>query len=128
MFSSTSLNGTAIDTGGFDAPVVVKFFAADCDACSRTLPATQSLYAQKPNVVVIGVSEDTPPAKARQIVNKYKLRFPVVVDSDNSIARSFQVKGTPVTFVADRRGRIRWVGGKNVTEDVLVAAVESIEE
>lgn len=127
-FSMTSLNGTAIDTGGFDVPLLVKFFAADCDACARTLPATQSLYQQKPDIAVIGVSEDARAATAREVVAKYKLRFPVVVDADNSIAKSFRVKGTPMAFVADERGRIRWVGGKDVTEDTLVAAVESIEE
>jgi len=128
MFSTTSLNGTAIDTGGFDAPIVVKFFDADCVACARTLPAAQGLYKQKPNIIVIGVSEDSRAATARQAVAKYKLRFPVVVDSDNSIARSFQVKGTPMTFVADKQGRIRWVGGDDVTQETLVAAVESVED
>lgn len=127
-FSMTSLNGTAIDTGGFEVPMVVKFFAADCDACARTLPAAQGLYQQKPDVAVIGVSEDSRAASARAAVAKYKLRFPVVVDTDNSIAKSFQVKGTPMTFVADERGRVRWVGGDNVTEDMLVAAVEAIED
>src|SRR5688572_22411339 len=53
-FSMTSLNGTAIDTGGFEVPIVVKFFDADCSACARTLPATQELYQQKPDVAVIG--------------------------------------------------------------------------
>ncbi len=128
MFSSTSLNGTSIETGGIDAPIIVKFFDADCAACSRTLPAAQHVYAEMPDVVVIGVSEDAAEAKARQAVDKYGLRFPVVVDSDNSIARSFQIKNTPMTFVADRQGRIRWVGGENVTEAVLMAAVESVDD
>ena len=128
MFSSTSLNGTSIETGGIDAPLVVKFFDADCTACSRTLPAAQRVYAQMPNVVVIGVSEDAAEAQARQAVNKYGLRFPVVIDRDNSIARSFKIKDTPMTFVADRQGRIRWVGGENVTEAVLLAAVESVDD
>lgn len=128
MFSTTSLNGTAIDIGGFDAPIVVKFFDADCAACARTLPAAQGLYKQKPNIIVIGVSEDSRASTARQAVAKYKLRFPVVVDSDNSIAKSFQVKGTPMTFVADKQGRIRWVGGDDVTQESLVAAVESVED
>ena len=127
-FSMTSLNGTAIDTGGFEVPLVVKFFDADCDACARTLPAAQGLYQAKPDVAVIGVSEDSRPSRAREVVAKYKLRFPVVVDADNSIAHSFQLKRTPMTFIADERGRIRWVGGANMTEDMLVAAVESIEE
>ena len=127
-FSMTSLNGTDIDTGGFDVPVVVKFFAADCAACARTLPAVQGLYRQKPDVAVIGVSEDSGAARAREAVAKYKLRFPIVVDADNSIAKSFQVKGTPMAFVADQRGRIRWVGGDDITEESLVAAVEAVED
>jgi len=127
-FSMTSLNGTAIDTGGFEVPLVVKFFDADCAACARTLPAAQSLYQQKPDIAVIGVSEDSGAATAREAVAKYKLRFPVVVDTDNSIAASFQVRDTPMTFVADERGRIRWVGGDDVTEESLVAAVEAVED
>ena len=127
-FSSTSLNGTAIDTAGFDTPVVVKFFATDCQACERTLPAAQSLYSKKPNVVVIGVSEGSGEAETRQLVSKYKLRFPVVIDSDNSIARRFETKKFPMTFVADKQGRIRWVGGADLTEEALVSAVESVDE
>ncbi len=128
MFSSTTLNGTAIDTGGIDGPVVVKFFAADCEACARTLPAAQGLYAKMPEVVVIGVSEDGAESAARRAVSKYGLRFPVIIDRDNSIARSFQTTELPMTFVADKQGRIRWVGGEDVTEDTLVSAVESIDD
>lgn len=128
MFSSTTLNGTAIHTGGIDSPLVVKFFASDCKPCSRTLPAAQGLYSRMPEVVVIGVSEDAAEAEARKTVTKFGLRFPVVVDRDNSIARRFQIERPPATFVADKQARIRWVGGANVTEEVLVAAVESIED
>jgi hypothetical protein len=33
-----------------------------------------------------------------------------------------------MTFVADKQGRIRWVGGDDVTQESLVAAVESVED
>ena len=128
MFSSTSLNGTAIDTGGIESPMVVKFFASDCAACSRTLPAAQGVYSKHPDVVVIGVSEDVGASEARRVVSKYGLRFPVIFDADNSIARSFDVEQPPMTFVVDKHARIRWVGGANLTEETLLAAVEAIDE
>ena len=125
-FSQESLNGTSIDTGGIDGPVLVKFFSNDCEACAHTLPATQAAYKRMPEVVVIGISEDSQVPDARKMVDKYELRFPVIVDQDNSIARSFGVDEPPKAFVADGYGKIRWVGGENITEDGLVAALESI--
>jgi peroxiredoxin len=127
-FAEQTLNGTAIDTGGIHGPVLVKFFSLGCDECDRTLPATQAAYKRMPEIVVIGISEDPQEPDARKVVDRYKLRFPVIVDSDNSIARSFGVDETPKAFVADGYGKIRWVGGKNITEDGLVAALESIDE
>jgi peroxiredoxin len=127
-FAQETLNGTAIDTGGFDGLVLVKFFSIDCDACSHTLPATQAAYKRMPEVTVIGVSEDSAVPDARKTVSKYKLRFPVIVDSDNSIAKSFGVEEPPKAFVADSYGKIRWVGGKDITEDALVAALEAVDD
>lgn len=127
-FSQETLNGTAIDTGGIDGPVLVKFFSNDCDACARTLQATQAAYKRMPEVMVIGISEDEEIPDARKTVSKYKLRFPVIVDTDNSIARSFGVDEPPKAFVADGYGKIRWVGGENITEDGLIAALEAVDE
>lgn len=126
-FSEETLNGTPIDTGGIDGPVLVKFFSNDCDACAHTLPATQAAYKRMPEVMVIGISEDSEVPDAQKTVAKYKLRFPVIIDRDNSIARSFGVEEPPKAFVADGYGKIRWVGGENITEDTLVAALESID-
>jgi peroxiredoxin len=127
-FSEETLNGTAIDTGGIETPVLVTFFSSGCKACERTLPAAQAAYKRMPEVMVIGISSDTAAPDARKAVSRYKLRFPVIVDEDQTIARSFGVNEPPKAFIADASGMIRWVGGKNVTEDGLIATLQSVDD
>jgi peroxiredoxin len=122
-----TLNGTAIDTSGADGlPIVVKFFSASCAPCSKTLEATQAFYEERPSVMVLGVAAEDSEREARRAVKEYGLRFPVVLDSERHICDSFGIDQPPATFVADARGRVRWVGGSDVTTDGLIAVVDSL--
>lgn len=105
--------------------VVVKFFAEYCAPCKRTLPAVEALHREHPDVVIVGVDEDESGATARDLVSRYSLSFPVVHDPSRRFAGRFRVTELPVTFVADRTGTIRWVGGGGQTEDDLRRAVEA---
>ncbi len=104
----------------------MKFFADYCAPCKRTLPAAERLHEQNPGVAFIGVSEDSDPATARALVRRMGLSFPVVRDQDNVLAGRFRVTAMPITFVIDRRGVVRWVGGPAQTEPELAQAIAAV--
>jgi thiol-disulfide isomerase/thioredoxin len=123
-FQRTSLAGHTVGTraGGV---VVVKFFARYCAPCVRTLPEAERVHRARPNVVFVGIDEDDSEVVARELVDKYGLTFPVVLDQDNVLSGRFRVTELPIVFVIDRAGAIRWVGGESTTEAGLLAAIDA---
>jgi hypothetical protein len=83
------------------------------------------MYSSKSDVSAVGVFHcDT--QMALRWSKEYDLKFPSLIDDDGAIARRLKVDQYPRTFVADRRGWVQWVGGKGLTEDALVAAVNTV--
>lgn len=126
-FSRRTIAGQQLDTaamhGDEGTVVVVKFFAKYCEPCKRTLPAAQKLSTKYPDVHWIGISEDEYASDAQAMVDGFGLGFPVVHDQGNVLSGRFRVTEMPATFVADRQGVVRWVGGPGQTERELEQAI-----
>lgn len=106
---------------------MVKFFAKYCEPCTRTLPAAEQLHRKHPKVAFVGVSEDEYPSDAEELIASYGLSFPVIYDRGNVLAGRFRVTEMPATFVVDRAGIVRWVGGPGQSEDDLTAALAAVD-
>ena len=107
--------------------VVVKFFAKYCEPCKKTLPVAERIHRERPEVLFVGVAEDEYQADVQEMIDLYQLSFPIVHDRGNVLAGRFRVQDLPLTFVADRVGNIRWVGGGKSSESDLEAAIEWVE-
>jgi peroxiredoxin len=128
-FASTTLSGNALDTNQSKGhALVVTFFAPDCGPCERTLAAAQATYANRHDIMVVGVIDGGDAATATRLVNRYDLRFPVVVDRGRAIAKRFDVDRLPMTFVANDLGRVTWVAGSDLTQDGLTSAVDQASD
>lgn len=109
-------------------PMVVKFFSSKCEPCKQTLAAVQSVYADSSDLVVVGISEDTSAAEARGTADALGLHFPIILDTDGSVMKQYQVTAVPATFVITRNGNVSWVGGKEQTEAGVRAAVRAARD
>jgi cytochrome c biogenesis protein CcmG/thiol:disulfide interchange protein DsbE len=89
---------------------VVDFFAEYCVPCARMLPSIEALHHARPDLVVLGISEDEDPAAAERVVAARGLTFPVVHDEGHVLAGRFRVGDLPATFVVDGQGLVRWRG------------------
>jgi cytochrome c biogenesis protein CcmG/thiol:disulfide interchange protein DsbE len=126
-FRRRTLAGSELDTKALRGRVVVvKFFAEYCAPCTRTLPAVESLSRELEGVQFIGVSEDERRTTAEDLVARYRLSFPVVHDTGQVLSGRYRVSELPKTFVVDKAGKVRWVGGAEQTEDELRAAIEAV--
>lgn len=125
-FKRGAVDGTQVDVAANAGKVVVvKFVAKYCEPCTRTLPAIQKLHTRRPEIVIVGVSEDERESEARELVTSYQLTFPMVHDSQQVLAARYRVRELPVTYVLDGRGTVAWVGGPDKTEADIVAAIEA---
>ncbi len=122
--SRPALDGRVV-TAGMPAGriTVIKFFAKYCAPCRRTLPATEQLHREHPEVLFIGIDVDALAADAVAMVDAFSLTFPVVHDRGLSLAEAFQVHRLPTTFIADAAGVVRWVGVEGGTEAELTTAL-----
>ncbi|HEV8248202.1 MAG TPA: TlpA disulfide reductase family protein [Polyangiaceae bacterium] len=128
-FHRATLAGSNMDTSELRGrTVVVKFFAQYCEPCKRTLPLAERLHREHPEVVFIGVSEDEYATTARSVGETYGLSFPIIHDAGKALLGRFRVSELPVTFVADSRGMVRWVGGPAQSESDLGRALEAVAE
>jgi peroxiredoxin len=122
------LNGGPLEKPELEGKVVVvKFFADYCAPCKETLPAAERVHVSHAGVVFIGVSEDQDNATAAKVIAQFGLTFPVAFDRSKVIAGKFRVSEMPRTFVADKMGVVRWVGGEGQSEAELQQAIEAAQ-
>jgi peroxiredoxin len=96
--------------------VLVNFWATSCTTCVHEMPqivATHEKFKQRGfDTLAVAMSYD-PPAYVANFAETRKLPFGVAIDNTGEIAKRFDnVRGTPTTFVINKRGEIvkRYVG------------------
>lgn len=115
-YAAATLSGDSLRLDALrDHVVVVNVWATWCPPCVREMPTLQRLHeALAPEGLrVVAVNVDNamfgadPAELVRAFVDEYGLTFDVLLDPENRIESAFQVGGLPMTFVIDRKGRIR---------------------
>jgi thiol-disulfide isomerase/thioredoxin len=90
--------------------VLIDFWATWCGPCRMALPhliELENKFGGK-DFTVVGVSLDQQgPDVVRAFAQQWDLNYPVVVDSDGSLAREYGgIREIPTTLVIDREGRV----------------------
>lgn len=90
--------------------VLIDFWATWCGPCRMAIPHLIELQKKfgGRNFTVVGVSLDQQgPDVVRPFAKQWNLNYPVVVDTDGSLARDYGgIRSIPTTLVIDRRGSV----------------------
>ena len=106
-FSLRSLDGRTVSLGDFAGrPVVVNFFGAWCEQCTRELPLLVELRGRHPGLDVVGILFRETPEAGRSAAEHGGVDWPVLVDPDGKVAEAYGVQGAPATFFIRRDGTI----------------------
>ena len=102
-FSLQDLNGANVPLKTFKGrTVLVHFFATWCEPCREELPALNRFLersASNASVVAISVAEVDP--RVKRFFETMPVNFPVLLDRDRTIAKSWKISTLPTTYVLD---------------------------
>ena len=87
---------------------VVNFFATWCPPCKAEMPHLQKFAENLPeNVEIVGVnltSRDHGQDALNKFVETYNVTYPILLDMDDSVGKSFQVTSIPTTVLLNKNG------------------------
>jgi peroxiredoxin len=102
-FSLQDLNSENVHLKTFKGrTVLVHFFATWCEPCREELPALNRFLersASNASVVAISVAEVDP--RVKRFFEAMPVNFPVLLDRDRAIAKSWKISTLPTTYVLD---------------------------
>ncbi len=130
-FGYTLLDGRTGRTEALRGKVLlVNFWATTCAVCVAEMPqlvATHRKFSARGFETLAVAMQYDPPASVSMYAESRGLPFGVVIDNTGDIARRFgPVRGTPTTFLIDKRGAIvaNWLGAPDF--GVLNASIEKL--
>ncbi len=91
--------------------VLVDFWASWCNPCRQSFPwmnQLQQTYGPQ-GLVIIGVNVDHDSDDARQFLDRYGAEFKIVYDADGHLAREFDFRDMPTSYLIGRDGNIHYV-------------------
>ena len=109
-FELNSLDGQTVTLSQlFGRPVMVNFWATWCMPCRYEMPYIQQVYEDWPEeelvLLIINIQESS--SRVAQFMRGEGFSFPVLLDSNGSVAQRYNVQGIPTTFFIDKYGFIQ---------------------
>lgn len=131
-FETKSLEGEPLAFRPVSGSVCILYFWADwCSRCEEDFRLTDKLYQQwktqaaPPRFLAVDVGQTE--EHVRNFAQRMKISFPIYMDHDGKVARSFGVKGLPTYFLVDGQGVIRSVILGWTDEKTLRAEIAKIQ-
>jgi len=112
--------------------VLLNFWATWCPPCRREMPSMQQLYQGLNSDVftVIAVNQMESPDHVFAYTGQLSVdpAFPILFDSDSSVANAYKVKGLPTTYLIDKKGMIRYraIGGRDFFHPDVVRIIRQL--
>jgi peroxiredoxin len=107
-FALTDLQGKRWTLSELHGKVaLVNFWATWCPPCRSEMPDLDALYQRykSQGLVVLAISDEDAPT-VKPFVDRFKITFPVLLDSGDKVNGQYKISGIPKTFVYDRDGKL----------------------
>jgi peroxiredoxin len=107
--------------------VLINFWATWCAPCRDEMPSIQALQrklAGRP-FAVLAVNLDEPESRIRNFLDQVKVDFTVLLDPERQVARAWEARILPASFVIGPEGRVRYslVGEINWDHELVVSRI-----
>lgn len=93
--------------------VIINLWASWCPPCREEMPALQKVYEtyheQGLEILAVNATNQDDVQAAIDFATRLGLTFPILLDSDGSVARLYQLQSLPTTYFIGRDGSIQEV-------------------
>jgi thioredoxin-dependent peroxiredoxin len=138
-FTLLDQNGTKVKLSDFKGRKVLVYFypKADTPGCTTQSCALRDIAGDIGDTAIIGISPD-PPEKQKKFDDKYGLGFPLLADTEHTIAEKYGVWGEKVNygrtymgiirsaFLVDEKGRIEQAWPKISPKDTPTKLLQAL--
>ena len=131
-FTLQRFDGQSFSLADYKGKVVLlHFWEPNCSSCNEEVPTLEKLYKQfsEQGLQVVGVAEARlTTGEIPGFLKKYRTSYPIALDTDQQVGRTYRVAGHPTTVLVDREGTVRWVhnGWVRTNARTLAEAVQTI--
>jgi cytochrome c biogenesis protein CcmG, thiol:disulfide interchange protein DsbE len=109
-FSLTASDGSLVRLSDFrGSPLFVNFWDVKCMYCRYEMPRIQKMhqtYADQ-GLVVLGVNKEDSASDVQVYMDRMKLTYPMLLDSDGKVSDDYLIQGLPYSYFIDKDGVIR---------------------
>ncbi|MFF2752208.1 peroxiredoxin family protein [Psychrobacillus sp. NPDC058041] len=110
-FTLTTLDGKEVSLADYKGKkVVLNFWATWCPPCKAEMPDMQNYYedvAEKENVEILAVNLDSGIDKVKGFQEDYALSFPILLDEEGTVGKTYQAITIPTTYMINTDGTIQ---------------------
>jgi peroxiredoxin len=130
-FTLKSVSGENLKLSEYRGEVVlINFWASWCGPCRQEMPVLSELHDKYKALgfTVLGVNVEEDSSKARKLLKKMSVSFPVLLDNESVVSKQYDVVAMPSTVLVDRNGNMRYLhkGYKPGLEDVYLQQVREL--
>ncbi|MDD4875718.1 MAG: redoxin domain-containing protein [Dehalococcoidales bacterium] len=109
-FQLQNLEGQTISLSNLRGnPILINFWATWCPPCRSEMPHIQDIYEEWSDtelvLLVINIGENS--SKVEDFMQSNDLSFPILLDTRQNVAQSYNITGIPTTFFIDKDGIIQ---------------------
>jgi thiol-disulfide isomerase/thioredoxin len=110
----TLLNNSTISTAQLKYPAIISIFTTWCSVCKKELPLLNLVLtdARSKNIplTIVGINAGEGVKKVSSYQKKQGLDFDLWVDTNLSLVKRLQIKGTPVILIFNKKGELAYQG------------------
>lgn len=129
-FQVETLDGETMYLSDFRGQgVFLNFWATYCPPCKDEMPFMENQYHifKDKGVEILAINVGEPPLTAKKFVERYKLTFPIPLDSREEIYKAYGVGPIPTTFLIDKDGKVIDRVTKGLSEQEITEMMERIQ-
>ncbi len=110
-FALRGIDGHTLRLSEFRSDIVLLSFSSErCTRCRQSMPLLEELFRLHAvdGLQVISVDIDGNSKSAENVAKELGLTFPVLLDTDQSVSRLYDLNRLPLILLIDREGTVRF--------------------